>query len=244
MKHISIIAGLLLALAGPAAAAGLVEPKLTMPSAGHHPPQVALTLDACSGKTDSRIIEALVGNRIPATVFVTARWLKRNAATLKTMLANPGLFEIENHGARHVPAVDYPTKVYGIAAAGSPEAVRAEIAGGASAVEAATGRKPRWYRGATGKYSLGAIALISASGEAVAGYSLIADDGATLPAAGVEKRLARARDGDVIIAHVNHPEKSAGGGLVQGLLALQARGFVFVKLGEPPAQPAQPAHSS
>jgi len=83
--------------------------------------------------------------------------------------------------------------------------------------------------------------LVVQAGEAVAGYSLIADDGARLSRHAVTARLSKARDGDVIIAHVNHPEKPAGLGLVEGILALKARGFVFVKLGEPPAhRPAPP----
>jgi peptidoglycan/xylan/chitin deacetylase (PgdA/CDA1 family) len=150
------------------------------------------------------------------------------------MLAHADLFQIENHGARHLPAVDYPARIYGLAAAGSPAAVIAEVEAGAAAVTAATGRTPQWFRGAAARYSQGALAEIAATGETVAGFSIRADDGATLSAAGVEKRLAAAQDGDVIIAHVNHPEKAAGDGLVKGLLALKARGYLFVKLGAPP----------
>ena len=102
---------ILLGLALPAGAGTpLGEPRLTLPGS-HHPPQVALTLDACSGKADQRIIRALVANSIPATVFVTARWLRRNGDTVKLMLAHPDLFQIENHGAKHVPAIDVPMTV-------------------------------------------------------------------------------------------------------------------------------------
>lgn len=228
----------------PADAGGLVEPRLTLAPSLHQQPHVALTLDACSGAADSRILDALVQNRIPATVFVTARWLKRNPEALRQMLNHADLFQIENHGARHLPAVDHPASVYGIPAAGSPEAVKAEVSGGALAVTAATGQAPRWYRGATGKYSTSALALIVAEGEAVAGYSLIADDGASLPAPAVVHRLSKARDGDVIIAHVNHPEKPAGQGLVTGILALKAKGYVFVRLGSPHAGQLPSPHGS
>lgn len=224
------------ALSGQAAAGGihLVEPSLTLPGPMGLSPRVALTLDACSGKADSRIFQALVDNRIPATVFVTARWLKRNPEATRLMLDHPALFQMENHGARHVPAVNVPATVYGIAAAGSSEAVKAEVEAGAEAVRAATGQSPRWYRGATARYNQGAITEIAGLGQAVAGFSLNADQGAMLPAAAVEKRLARAKAGDVIIAHVNHPERSSGEGLVRGILALKAKGFVLVKLGPPP----------
>ena len=64
----------------------------------------------------------------------------------------------------------------------------------------------------------------------VAGYSLSADEGALLGTRQTAARIAAARDGDVIIAHVNHPEKPAGAGVAAGVLALKARGFRFVKL--------------
>ena len=252
MKRASSLLVLAIALAAPLPALGsppvrppLVEPHLVLPAPATAParPRLALTLDACSGKADQRIFSGLIENGIPATVFVTERWLKRNPETVTLMLAHPDLFQIENHGARHVPAVDYPAKVYGLAAAGSPEAVKAEVEEGARAVLAATGRVPEWFRGATARYSRSAVAEITALGQTVAGYSVRADDGATLPASAVEKRLQGARDGDVIIAHVNHPEKPAGEGLMRGLLALKAKGFTFEKLGAPP-KPVLTAHAS
>ncbi|MGO4139645.1 hypothetical protein ACEQ6A_34945, partial [Rhizobium brockwellii] len=53
--------------------------------------------------------------RIPATIFVTDRWLKRNTAALAVFLQNPDILELENHGQNHIPAVDTPTLIYGIA---------------------------------------------------------------------------------------------------------------------------------
>lgn len=237
MTRARFAAGLILLATVLPAGAGtpLSEPRLLVPhGAARQQPHVALTLDACSGKADQRIFEALVANRIPATVFVTARWLRRNGDTVRLMLAHPDLFQIENHGARHIPAVSIPTKVYGIAAAGSAPAVKDEVEGGRAAIIAATGRAPLWYRGATGRYDTAAMAEVRGLGEAIAGYTLHADDGATLPAAAVVKRMAAAKDGDVIIAHVNKPDRPSGAGVVQGMLALKAKGYLFVKLGTPP----------
>jgi len=217
-------------LCSPAASGSrLVEPQLHLESsAGGR--RVALTLDACSGATDTRILSALVENAIPATIFVTARWLRRNPDAVRLLLADPDLFELENHGARHVPAVDEAVRIYGIAAAGSPQAVAAEVEGGASEMTALGLAKPRWFRGATAKYTPSAIVAIRAMGYRVAGYSVNADEGALLGAAIVEKRVAAARDGDVIIAHVNQPTRQAGAGLVKGLLRLKADGATFVRL--------------
>lgn len=212
----------------------LLEPVLRLAPSGSARGRVALTLDACGGRTDTRILDALVENRIPATIFVTGIWLRHNAPALAVMLAHPELFELENHGAHHKAAVDAPATVYGVRTAGSPEAVTAEVAGGASAMVAAGIPAPHWFRGATGKYDRSAMTLIARLGFRIAGYSLNADGGSLLGAAATERRVEHARDGDVIIAHINQPAHAAGEGLVKGLLALKARGVTFVKLNDAP----------
>lgn len=215
----------------PARAAKLLEPHLHVAQARHlgHP-RVALTFDACMGKADERILSTLVRERIPATIFVTARWLKYNAETLKVLKDNPDLFQLEDHGENHIPAVSIATSIYGIASAGSPEAVEKEVLGGAEAMRAAGIAQPRWFRGATAKYDPAAIQQIRMMGYRIAGYSLNGDDGSLLGAAMAEKRIAGARDGDVIIAHINQPTHSAGEGVARGILALKAKGAEFVRL--------------
>lgn len=207
-----------------------VEPKLYVAKGGRAAPQVALTFDACAGQADMRILNTLVENRIPATIFVTGRWLKHNAEALAILKAHPDLFELENHGLNHVPAIDNQPTMYGLKTAGTLDAIHTEIAGGATAIEAAAQAKPVWYRDATARYSDDAITLIHIMGYRVAGYSLNADMGASLPEDQVEKRLVAAKDGDVVIAHINQPSRPAGAGVVKGILALKAKGFRFLRL--------------
>jgi peptidoglycan/xylan/chitin deacetylase (PgdA/CDA1 family) len=211
-------------------AAHLFEPKLVMSKIPGEGPAVALTFDACMGQTDARILDMLIDNQIPATIFVTARWLKRNPEPLVRMLAHPELFEIENHGENHVPAVDRPTSIYGIAAAGSPQAVAREVEAGADAITLATGKRPTWFRGATAKYTKTSIQQIQTMGFEIAGYSINGDGGSLLGASVTAKHFASARDGDVIIAHINQPSHAAGEGVVKGVLALKAKGYRFLLL--------------
>ncbi len=232
-----------LALSAPAAhaAPALVEPDLHLPGnpAGKgQPPRVALTLDACSGATDMRILGTLIENRIPATIFVTARWLKRNGLVVEVMKAHPDLFEIEDHGAMHVPPIDIKVSVYGLAAAGSSAAVAAEVEGGAAAIKAHGLAAPRWFRGATAKYTHTSMSQIREMGYRIAGYSVNGDGGSLLGAAMAEKRIRNARDGDVIIAHINQPTHAAGAGVARGILDLKARGYSFVRLNDIPDEMA------
>ena len=208
----------------------VVEPQLHIARGGAASPQVALTLDACMGRTDHRILDMLVQNRIPATVFVTGRWIKQNPAAMAVLKANADLFDIENHGAMHIPAITNEPRMYGIKTAGSLAAVNREIDGGATAITDAGVSKPVWYRDATARYSTDAVKLATSLGYKIGGYSLNGDQGASLRASTVERRIAAARDGDVIISHINQPTRSAGEGVVKGVLALKAKGMKFVRL--------------
>lgn len=205
----------------------IVEPLLKFETGEAGGKQVALTLDACSGATDYRILNVLVAERIPATLFVTGRWVRNNGGAVAIINAHPDLFEVENHGAEHVPAITGEEKIYGLKTAGTLAAVEQEVRGGVEVITRAFGTQPVWYRGATARYSYDAVRKIEGMGYKVAGYSLNGDKGASLPASVVAKRFEGARDGDVIIAHINQPKRPSGEGVVQGILALKKQKVRF-----------------
>ena len=195
--------------------------------------RIALTLDACGGKYDEDLVNFLIENRIPATIFATKKWLDRNPIGLSSIKAHLDLFDVENHGERHIPAViGADRKIYGIP--GEPDIIhlRREVVEGARAVENATGVAPHWYRGATGEYDAQAIKEIDRLGYKIAGFSVNADNGGTLKKVTIERRLARVKAGDVIIAHMNKPASNTAEGLAAGLAYLRKAGFVFVRLDQ------------
>jgi peptidoglycan/xylan/chitin deacetylase (PgdA/CDA1 family) len=218
------------AFASPAIAkTGLIEPHMHIVPTGPAP-EVALTLDACMGAADMRIIGALIQNDIPATIFATRRWLVHNPQVVHLLLQHPDLFEIEDHGADHLPAVIGDAHPYGLTPAGTAQGVTNEVMGGAAAVTAATGLAPHWYRGAAALYSDDALSLIGTLGFRIGGFSLNGDIGASASEKVTRTRIASAKSGDVIISHVNQPTRAAGLGVVEGVLALKAKGFRFVRL--------------
>ncbi|MBD9371469.1 polysaccharide deacetylase family protein [Rhizobium sp. ARZ01] len=242
MIRILASATLVLSLIGSAAAGPrLVEPRLHVAKSHSGPARVALTFDACMGKVDMRILDVLLREKIPATIFVTARWLKHNPRATAVLRSHPEQFEIENHGAMHVPAVDYPTSVYGITAAGSPQSVAREVEIGGEAILGAGAPPPHWFRGATAKYTASSITEISRLGYRIAGYSVNGDDGSLLGAKAAERRVASARNGDVVIAHINQPSHAAGAGVAKGILALKAKGVTFIRLSDADAVEPAPA---
>ncbi|HEY4995265.1 MAG TPA: polysaccharide deacetylase family protein, partial [Aestuariivirga sp.] len=221
----------LVLLSGQSSATSLIEYHMHMaPSAEGK--RVALSFDACTGKVDERILTTLVDNKIEATIFVTGRWLKHNAPTITTLKDHPELFEIENHGAQHLAAVDKPVLIYGLRAAGSPDNVKTEVLGGAAAAKAAFGSDTTWFRGATGEYTQSSMDEIKALNFKLAGFTFSGDGGALFSSEHAARIIAKAQDGDVILAHINQPRRNAGAGVAEGILKLKAEGFSFVKLDE------------
>lgn len=235
----TLLASLLLVSAFNVSAQMLVEPHHRLASDdGAAGKNVALTLDACGGEFDAELIALLVARRVPATIFVTRKWLVRNPAGAAELLAHDDLFELEDHGSAHVPAtVGVGRRVYGIS--GSPDIahLQAEVSQGAEAIARLSGRAPRYYRGATAMYDSTSIKTIQAMGYMIAGFSVNADAGATLSRAGVAARLRGVQAGDVVIAHMNKPAGQTAEGFALALPELLARGLRFVKLSQARLQP-------
>jgi peptidoglycan/xylan/chitin deacetylase (PgdA/CDA1 family) len=215
-----------------------VHHVLDLPSAGTEK-VVALTLDACGGGFDRDLIQVLIERRVPATIFATSRWLQHNPSGLALIKAHADLFEVEDHGARHVPAViGADRRVYGIL--GHPDVghLKTEVTGGADAVEKATGVAPHWYRAATAEYDPEALVAIADMGFKVAGFSVNVDDGATLDKESIIVRMRRIKRGDILIAHMNRPNSDTAEALAEILPSLLGQGYRFVKLGDFGVRPA------
>jgi peptidoglycan/xylan/chitin deacetylase (PgdA/CDA1 family) len=192
---------------------------------------VAITLDACAGAFDADLIQTLIGLRVPATVFVTKKWLDHNPAGTAVLLAHPELFELEDHGTAHVPAViGRGRQVYGLAAEPDVAHLQAEVAGAAQAIRSLTGQPPHFFRGATAIYDAQSLETIRSMGYTVAGFSVNADAGATLPQLEIAARLRAVRPGDVVIAHMNKPAGATAEAFAATLPELLARGYRFITL--------------
>src|SRR4051812_38582655 len=195
--------GLLAAAVPPAclvgAATEVVDPRMRLVVPAGAPRTVALTLDACGGGADMRVLQTLLNLQVPATLFVTALWLHANPSAVALVRGRSDLFSLQDHGERHVPPVLGTHRVYGLPVAGTLDAVRHEVEAGADAVMATGAPRPGWYRGATALYSEAALDAIGAIGFRIGAFSVNADEGASLPAAAVAARVAMAGSGDIVI---------------------------------------------
>lgn len=199
---------------------------------------IALTLDACginelSMGYDAELIQFLVREQIPATLFLSTLWIKGNPGIAANLAANP-LFEMENHGLQHRPASTTGRSVYGLPGTANVGELVDEVELGARQIRALTGKKPKFYRAGTAYYDEVAIRVVEALGYQAVNFNVLGDAGATYKRDQVHKAVLQATPGSIIICHMNHPEGETFEGLQTALIELRNQGFRFVKLEQFP----------
>lgn len=194
---------------------------------------LALTLDACGSSNgkgfDAALIEFLEQERIPATLFINARWIDANPELFKKLAAEP-LFEIANHGLLHRPASVTGRSVYGIAGTSNVGQLVDEVEGNARKIFELTGVRTRYYRSGTAYYDEVAVEVSRYLGHEVIGFSILGDAGATYSKEQVKHALLGAQPGDIAILHMNHPAGGTAAGVIAAVPELKRRGFRFVRL--------------
>jgi peptidoglycan/xylan/chitin deacetylase (PgdA/CDA1 family) len=194
---------------------------------------IALTFDACGGKDgsgyDEKLIQYLIQEKVPATLFINARWIAANPQTFASLAANP-LFEIENHGTEHRPLSVTGKLAYGIAGTKNVKEVIHEMNDNADQIEKLTGKRPTFFRSGTAFYDDVAVSVAHDLGFELAGYSVLGDAGATYNTEQVYKAFTKAPSGSIVLAHMNHPEKDTAEGVIKAIPGLRQAGFSFVHL--------------
>lgn len=198
--------------------------------------EIALTFDACGGsfrssQYDGELIRYLSENRIPATLFINARWINSNPDIFKQLAANP-LFEIANHGTAHRPLSVNGKSIYNIAGTSSREEVEREINGNGDLIEKLSGKRPLFFRSGTAYYDEEAVKIARHNGVEIGGFSVLGDAGATFGADKVAHQIIHARSGDIVLLHMNHPESGTREGVIKAVEQLKKEGFSFVRLSD------------
>jgi len=202
----------------------------------------ALTLDACGSNHDGydkALIDFLIAEKIPATLFLNLRWIEKNPYLFDALSRNP-LFDIQNHGQRHLPASVNGKSIYNLPGTTSVSDLIQEVDGCSREIRTRTGVMPNYYRSGTAYYDEVAVEVINAMGLRVAGFSVLGDAGCSYSAAQVKEAVSQAQPNDIIIAHMNHPEKQTAEGLIPALKALRAKGLRFVTLRNTPTRHTPP----
>ncbi|WP_246350123.1 polysaccharide deacetylase family protein [Nocardia barduliensis] len=195
--------------------------------------QMALTFDACGGPGNNDIDESLmnflIAERIPATLFLNKRWIDANRARAAQLAANP-LFELANHGVAHKPLSVNGRAAYGIAGTGSAQEAADEVWANHELLSALTGRPPRFFRAGTAHYDDVAVSVVRELGEIPVGFSINADFGATASATEVQSAMNAVAPGAISLAHMHRPHSGTAAGMIAALPRIRAMGYTFVHL--------------
>lgn len=198
---------------------------------------LALTFDGCGGRggsgVDNALLELLEREQIPATLFLNRRWIDTNLDLTRRLSANH-LYEIGNHGTRHLPLSVNGRSAYGINGTATVAEVVDEVLDNHERIRIVTGQAPRWFRAGTAHYDDIAAAIVADVGEQIAGFAVNGDAGATFTAKQVRSALVGAEQGAIVLMHLNQPTGGTAEGLAAALPALRATGTRFVHLDHNP----------
>ncbi len=200
---------------------------------------IALTFDACGGLHgsgyDTAIIHYLKRENIPATIFVTGKWIDNNYSAF-VELSRDTLFEIENHGLNHQPCAVNGESKYGIK--GTPDVSSAfdEIEANERKIKSITGRRPLFYRSATAYIDEAGVQIARKLNVTTISYDVLSGDAVPYtPAIKIETNvLAHVKPGAIIIFHINHPEWYTYESLLKIIPELLKQGYSFARLAEYP----------
>ena len=160
-------------------------------------PGVALTFDLCpvrgSSGYDKPLFDLLLNRNIPATLFLSGRWIAKHAEEMADLLTAPFL-EIGTHGQvhAHLPFLD-------------PEGQQAEILGPASLLRTRYRREATLFRPPYGEYDETTVETARKLGLQFILWSVVSGDpDPTLSVQDIKDRLERSvRRGSIVVLHGN-----------------------------------------
>ncbi|RYF11140.1 MAG: hypothetical protein EOO40_03860, partial [Deltaproteobacteria bacterium] len=188
--------------------------------------RVALTFDACStfyhGQYNRAVIDALVKEQIPATLFIGGHWAETHPTELQFLAAHPQ-FELGNHTYSH----PHMTLL-------SPERQREELLWTQYLIFSLTGHVPRFWRPPYGETDDALTYTTAQLGLYTVEFDLPAGD-ADLNISPTRLRdwvLHKATSGSIVVMHMNHPTSKTALVLPEIARTLRARGYTFAKVSD------------
>jgi peptidoglycan/xylan/chitin deacetylase (PgdA/CDA1 family) len=188
--------------------------------------KIALTFDACptglADEYDERVIEVLLREKAPATLFLSGRWVEKNLETAKYLAAQPQ-FEIGNHAYWHPHMLEK-----------DDARIARELKRTQAIIKNVVGRTPRYFRPPYGEVDERLANLAKKAGLITIQYDIASGD----PDPGLSsRRIARsvlrdAQGGSIIVFHMNKKGEHTAEilpGIIEGL---RKKGFTLVTVGE------------
>ena len=188
--------------------------------------KVALTFDACptskDDEYDERVIEVLIREKVPATLFMSGRWVEKNEEKAK-FLADQPQFEIANHAFWHPHMLEK-----------DDERIVRELRRTQAIIKRVTGKRPIYFRPPFGEVDDRLAKLAGQVGLITVQYDIASGD----PDPGLSpKRIARvllrdAQGGSIIVLHMNRNGVHTAEFLPEVIDGLRKKGFMLVTVGD------------
>jgi peptidoglycan/xylan/chitin deacetylase (PgdA/CDA1 family) len=189
-------------------------------------PAIAITFDACATRTNSYgfdrpVYELLKRERIPATIFVSGRWVEGHPDVMAELTREP-LIEFGDHSYEHPHMSRMPAA-----------RIEAEIDQTAAAL-AKYGKRPVAFRPPFGEWSSRLIDVVQGKQLPTVTWDIVSGDpSARTTAAGMIKTVvSQARPGSIVVFHINGRGHKTAEALPVIVRELRERGFRFVQVSE------------
>lgn len=196
---------------------------------------VCLTFDACGGPygstVDADLLAMLRKHKVKTTLFLNQRWITANPALARELADDP-LFDLQNHGTKHLPLSVSGRKGYAEQGTHNAGEVYDEVAGNISTLTKLTGRAPRFFRSGTAHMDEVAARIVRELGQLPVNFSINGDAGTTFTRNQIIQEMSAARPGDIVIGHMNQPHNATAEGMAVAVPRLLERGITFAHLSE------------
>jgi peptidoglycan-N-acetylglucosamine deacetylase len=188
--------------------------------------RLALTFDACATRYpshyDSLVTRILIETGAHATIFLGGKWMEDEQAQTIELASHPQ-FELANHTYLHPHLKTV-----------SDERIREELARTQAVMYTLTGRQAAFFRPPYGEYDERVIQIAASMGLHTIEYDLPSGDPdvhATKEKL-IEYVTQMARNGSIIVMHINKRGWHTAEALPEIIKGLRARGFELVTVGE------------
>lgn len=187
-------------------------------------PLVALTFDACPAPRVNGVIDLLKKTRTPVTIFASGAWIRRHDTEARVLGKMPWI-ELENHSWSHP---DFRKL--------DAARMREEITRTESSITAITGKRSTYFRFPSGFWNRRSLAAARELGVTAVLWDVVSGDADP----GVSSRtiaqrvLDGARNGSIVVMHLNGRCRHTADALPLIVDGLEARGFHLVLLRDLP----------
>lgn len=200
--------------------------NLTIDHGPRNSPKIALTFDACPtnlpDEYDEKVIDILMKEKVPATLFMSGRWVEKNPDRAKFLASQPQ-FEIADHSYYH-PHLTEKTDAR----------VLREMKRTQAIIKKVTGKIPRYFRAPYCEIDERVVKLASATGLTTIQYDVASGDPDPnlSPQRIVRVVLHDAKNGSIIVFHMNRKGVHTAEILPDIISGLRKKGFTLVTIGE------------